>query len=93
MVLFSEIIIGRKKEIDILRDYIRCRKNLHIYGLEGTGKSTLLNWSYNNWKEIDSSLIPIFCRSSRTLREILLCITEIFLEHFKNLRIINGFIS
>jgi len=87
----GETIIGRNKEIGIIRDYIRYRKNLHIYGPEGSGKSALLDWIYNNWNDFDSSLIPVYCRNSRTLRKILLCITEFLLKHFKNLRSINQF--
>ncbi|MEJ2313697.1 MAG: hypothetical protein P8Y85_02750 [Nitrospirota bacterium] len=70
---------------------IRNGKNLHIYGPEGAGKSALLAWVYSSWREIDQSLIPVYCQSSGTLRQILLCISSFLLGHFKNLESVDKF--
>jgi hypothetical protein len=86
-----ELLPCQKKKIKIIINYIKDRGNLHIYGSEGTGKSTLLDWIYENWKEIDNSLVPIYCRNSRTLREILLRISGYLLDRFKHLESIDKF--
>ncbi|MCL5023475.1 MAG: ATP-binding protein [Nitrospirae bacterium] len=71
-------------------DHIEGRKSIHIYGDEGVGKSALVDQVYDFLKA-RSSPIPIYCRSSRTLREILLRISVFLLEHFKHLTSINKF--
>ncbi|HBR21649.1 MAG TPA: hypothetical protein DD713_03645 [Nitrospiraceae bacterium] len=91
MLLHPETVIGRQKEIKAILDYIKCGKNLHIYGSDGAGKSTLLDWVYNNISGFAPSLIPIYCRSSRTLRQILLSISGFLLGHFKHLESIDKF--
>jgi hypothetical protein len=73
-------IIGREKEIDIIRDCIRRRKGLHIHGPKGVGKSTLLDHLYTEWDVIGASCVPIYCKNSVTLREILVCIAEALLD-------------
>lgn len=87
----SNAFIGRKEELRNLFQYIRERKSIHIYGPEGVGKSALLDWTYDNWQEIDDSLIPIYCRSSRTLRQVLVCITAFLLDYFKCLESVDKF--
>jgi len=84
-------LIGRNNEINLIRTYIDEMRSFHIYGPEGVGKSALIDWLYNNWNEIDNSLIPIYCRSSRTLREILLRISGFLLDYFKHLKSIDKF--
>lgn len=84
-------LVGRQKEIGKLLHNISNRESLHIYGPEGTGKSALLNWAYASWHALDHSLIPIYCRSSRTLRQILLCVAGFLLDHFKHLESIDKF--
>jgi len=84
-------LVGRQKEIELLLHHISNRESLHIYGPEGTGKSVLLNWLYDNWQEIDNALIPIYCRSSRTLRQILLTIATFLLYHLKHLESVDKF--
>jgi AAA+ ATPase superfamily predicted ATPase len=91
MLLHTETVIGRQKEIKAILDYIKCGKNLHIYGSDGAGKSALLDWVYNNISGFTPSLIPIYCRSSRTLRQILLSISGFLLGHFKHLESIDKF--
>jgi hypothetical protein len=86
-----ELLSSQKEMIKTITGHLRNRKNLHIYGIEGTGKSFLLDWIYDNWKEIDDSLIPIYCRSSRTLRQIFLHICGFLLYHFKHLESIDKF--
>jgi len=88
---YAGTLLGRQKEIGKLLLHISNRQSLHIYGPEGTGKSALLNWAYDNWHAIDHSLIPIYCRSSRTLRQILLRIAGFLLDHFKHLESIDKF--
>jgi hypothetical protein len=87
----AQNIIGREKELRIIVSHINGGKHLHIYGSEGTGKSTILDWIYDNWYEINNLLIPIYCRSSRTLREILLHISGFLLNHFKHLKSIDKY--
>lgn len=86
-----ELLPSQKEMIKTITDHLRNRKNLHIYGTEGTGKSELLDWIYDNFREIDNSLIPIYCRSSRTLRQIFLHICGFLLYHFKHLESIDKF--
>ncbi len=85
----TQIIVGRQKELDIIISHVRAGKNLHIHGPEGSGKSALLEWVFNNWKDVDGSLIPLYCKASGTLREILLQISEDLLKHLKSLKDIN----
>ncbi len=84
-------LVGRQKEIETLIRHIANRESLHIYGNEGTGKSALLKWIYDNWQGIDNTIIPIYCRSSTALRQILLYIASFLLEHFKHLESIDKF--
>jgi hypothetical protein len=86
-----ELLPYQREKIQIIIDHILKRKHLHIYGSEGTGKSALLDWIYYNWKEIDNLLIPIYCKNSRTLREILLRISGFLLDRFKHLESIDKF--
>ena len=88
---YAGTLVGRQKEIGKLLLHISNRRSLHVYSPEGTGKSALLNWAYDNWHTIDHSLIPIYCRSSRTLRQILLYIAGFLLDHFKHLESIDKF--
>ena len=82
----TEIIIGWQKELATVISHVRERKNLHIHGPEGSGKSALLEWVFNNWKDVDGSLIPLYCTKSATLRKILLQMAEGLLEHLKSLK-------
>jgi hypothetical protein len=86
-----ELLPFQREKIEIIKNHIKRRKNLHIYGHEGSGKSVLLDWIYDNWDDAGGTFIPIYCRSSRTLREILLRITGFLLNHFKNLKSIDKF--
>lgn len=85
------VLVGRMKELDTLLHHVSNRESLHMYGPGGTGKSALLNWLYDNWKETGSALIPIYCRSSSTLRQIFLTIAPFLLVHFKHLESIDKF--
>lgn len=73
-------LIGRDNEIGLIRSYINKMKPFHIYGLEGTGKTAVLDYIHQNWADMNTSLSPIFCRTSRTLKEILLPIAEVLLQ-------------
>ncbi len=99
-------LVGRENELNKLLSTIRERKSLHIYGPEGTGKSSLLNWAYDNWGEAEHSLvpgaadhspgqhdsiIPVYSRDSSTFREIVLSISNFLLVHFERLKIIDKF--
>lgn len=72
-------------EIATVREHIRRRKSLHIYGPDGAGKSALIDYLYCTWDEIGASPVPIYCRNSGTLREILVTIAEFLLGHSKKL--------
>jgi len=84
-------LIGREDEIDLIKSYINEMKSFHIYGHEGAGKTSILEHIYNNWDELHTPLIPLYCRSSRTLREILLRISLFLLNYFKHLQSIDKF--
>ena len=76
---------GRRREIAIIRDHIQRRKSLHLYGPPGVGKSSLLEYILARWGDIPNPPVPIYCRDSGTLREIILCITHGLLGQFKHL--------
>lgn len=75
------MLIGRDQEIEAVRDSVRQRKGLHIYGPKGAGKSALLDDLHQRWDEVGYSRVPIYCKNSVTLREILVFIAEALLAH------------
>ena len=75
------MLIGRDQEIDAVRDSVRRRKGLHIYGPKGVGKSVLLDDLYQRWDDVGYSCVPIYCKNSVTLREILVFIADALLAH------------
>lgn len=83
-------LVARDGEFAVILDHIARRKSLHIYGEEGTGKSALIDQVYD-FLRARGTPIPIYCRSSRTLRELLLRISVFLLDHFKHLSSINKF--
>jgi nucleoside-triphosphatase THEP1 len=85
------ISVGWGKELAEVLMSVKNRKSLHIYGPGGTGKSALLEWLCDNWQATGNELIPIYCRSSRTLRQILLYVAAFLLDHFKHLESIDKF--
>ncbi len=74
------VLIWRGQDIEAIRDSVRRRKGLHIYGPKGVGKSALLDHLYTKWDVIGASCVPIYCKNSVTLREILVCIAEALLD-------------
>lgn len=76
---------GRRREIEIIRGHIRRRKSLHLYGPPGVGKSGLIRYMLEHWGEIPNAPVPIYCRNSDTLREIVLCVTRALLARFQHL--------
>jgi len=86
-----ELLPYQTKQIRKILTHIKGRKNLHIYGAEGTGKTALLDYVYDNWKKNDTSVIPIYCRTSRTLREIFQRISGFLLNHFRHLESVDKF--
>ena len=78
-------IIDRKEEIEVIRDHIRQGKSLHIHGCEGVGKSALIDYVYCNWDEIGTLRIPIYCKKSGTLEQILDTIAKSLLAQGKKL--------
>lgn len=84
-------IIGLQEEMQRLLACIRGGNSLHIYGPEGAGKSALLAWVFSSWREIDQPIIPVYCRSSGTLRQMLLCISTFLLGHFKSMESVDKF--
>jgi chromosomal replication initiation ATPase DnaA len=85
------VLIGRDREISLIRNYIKEMKPFHIYGSEGVGKTALLEHVYSNWNYFQTPLVPIFCRTSRTLREILIHITGYLLYSSYTLQNIDKF--
>ena len=83
-------LVARDREFAIIQEHIEMRKSLHVYGEEGTGKSALLDHSYDFLKD-QGSLVPIYCRSSRTLRNILLQMALFLLSHFSHLESVDKF--
>ena len=83
-------LVARDGEFAIILNQIEMRKSLHVYGDEGVGKSALLDQVYDFLKA-RGTLVPIYCRSSRTLRQILLCIAAFLLYHFKHLESVDKF--
>ncbi len=81
-----DTLTGRSREIEVIRDHIRRRKSLHLYGPAGVGKSALLHYILAQWEEAPNPPAPIYCRDSCTLREIILCITHALLGWFKHLK-------
>ncbi len=75
------MLIGRDQDIEAVRDSIKRRKGLHIYGPKGVGKSALLDDLYQRWDDVGFTRVPIYCRNSVTLREILVFIAEALLVH------------
>lgn len=90
-VMMRSGLVGREKELKTLAAHIRQNKHLHIYGPEGSGKSALLEWAFDNWKHIDSPMIPIFCRNSRLLREIVLQVAAFLLRQLGSLQYTDKF--
>jgi hypothetical protein len=86
MVLHPDTLIGRQRETEIIRDRIRRRKGLHLYGPEGSGKSALLHHILAQWEHIPNPPVPIYCRDSGTMREILISTSKVLLERFKHLK-------
>jgi len=84
-------LIGRDNEIGLIKAYINEMKSFHIYGHEGAGKTAILEYIFNHWDDLRSPLIPIFCRTSATLREILLRIAGFILYRTGNLQNIDKF--
>ena len=84
-------LVGRDNEIDSIKSYINEMKSFHIYGPEGAGKTAVLEYVYQNWADMNTSLIPIFCRTGRTLKEILLPIAGVLLQRSRSLANIDKF--
>lgn len=83
-------LVARDGEFAVILDHIARRKRLHIYGAEGTGKSALLDQVYDFLKARGEP-VPIYCRSSRTLRNILLQMALYLLGHFNYLESVDKF--
>jgi len=64
----SDILIGRERECATLSRLINQKKNIIIYGLEGTGKSAVINKVLGDF----SNLKKFYSPSSKTLKEALL---------------------
>ena len=84
-------LIGRDNEIGLIKSYINKMKSFHIYGPEGAGKTAVLEYIHQNWADMNTSLIPIFCRTGRTLKEILLPIAGVLLQRSRSLENIDKF--
>lgn len=91
MTVHAKTILCRQREIRAMISHIEKRKSLHIYGTEGSGKTALLDWLYRNWETLGTSLVPIYCRSSRTFRSVLLNIATHLLGHFKHTESLDTF--
>ena len=83
-------LVARDLEFAVIQDHIEMRKSLHVYGESGTGKSALLDQAYDFFRD-RGTLVPIYCRSSRTLRNILLQMALFLLSHFSHLESVDKF--
>lgn len=61
-------MFGREKERKLINDLMNCRKNIIIYGEEGTGKSAVIHEIINRRK----SGKLLYSHSSKTLKESLI---------------------
>jgi hypothetical protein len=84
-------LIGREGEISLIKSYVNKMQSFHIYGSEGVGKTATLEHVYSNWNKLHTPLIPIFCRTSSTLREMLIHIAGFLLYRIGNLQDIDKF--
>lgn len=82
--------VARDTEFVTVLDHISKRKSLHIYGEEGVGKSAFLDQVYDFLKA-RGAVVSIYCRSSRTLRDILLQMALFLLGHFIHLESVDKF--
>jgi len=67
IIMENTILIGRDKEVTIIRDYMRQRKHLIIFGEKGVGKTAII-------KQIISERSTnniLYSQNSRTLKEAL----------------------
>jgi len=83
-------LVARDSEFAVVLNHIARRKSIHIYGDEGVGKSALLDGVYDLLKA-QGTPPPIYCRSSRTLRNILLQMALFLLSHFSHLKSVDKF--
>ena len=83
-------LVARDLEFAVIQDHIEMRKSLHVYGESGAGKSALLDQAYDFLRD-RGTLVPIYCRSSRALRNILLQIALFLLSHFSHLESVDKF--
>ena len=58
-------LIGRDREIDLIKNHIHKMQSFHVYGPEGVGKTAILGHIYDNWNDLHTPLIPIFCRDQQ----------------------------
>jgi len=84
-------LIGRIREIDLIKSHINKMQSFHIYGPEGAGKTAILKHIYDNWNDLHTHLIPIFCKDSRTLKETLLSIAGFLLQRSRSLQNIDKY--
>ncbi len=86
----STSLVARDREFAVILDHIEMRNSLHVFGEEGTGKSALLNQVYDFLKT-RNAFVPIYSRSSRTLRDIVLRIALFLLGHFSHMESVDKF--
>jgi len=84
-------LIGRSSEVDLIKSQIKKMQSFHIYGPEGAGKTAILKHIYDNWNDLHAPLIPIFCKDSKTFKEILLPIAGFLLQRSRSLQNIDKY--
>lgn len=83
-------LVGREKALQELAFHVGNGQSLHICGPSGVGKTAFLDMACDNWPKImDKAPVPLYCRSSRTLREILISLAAALLDRFKYLELHN----
>lgn len=85
MIHDDSLFTGRSEEIGLVQGVIRSRGRLHVYGPAGAGKSALLRRALTRWEEMPDPPAPVYCRSSGTLREILISLSAFLLGRFEHL--------
>lgn len=81
----DSLFTGRSDEIGLVQGVIKSRGRLHIHGPAGAGKSALLRRVLRRWEEMPNPPAPVYCRSSGTLREILISLSAFLLGRFERL--------
>lgn len=80
------MLVGRKEEIEVLRENIQKRRHILLTGKMGCGKSAILREIYKLFSE-DGKVLILLCEQSTPLKSLLLDLGRQLHEKYKALRI------